>query len=155
MGFYSEIFKETRTAYELLLPWLINRYLYKNFKIGCRKKKTRKTLKYYVQTVGDLTVLALIGKILSKKYPSNKTRLLIERFERPENHREFFGKFDKIVKLVLRELITYARERKKESKARGEETWDPRELHRTYNDMLKRRGTRKIIQKCVKILPKL
>jgi len=155
-GFYPLIFKPTRTANELLLPFLIRNYIYKNFDIGKRTRGVRKTIKHFVKTIGDFTILALLGKILKKKYKLNtvKIELLVERFENPNDHRDFFHPFDEIVKNLVSKLINYAKKVRREYKSRGEE-WDPRELHRRYNDLVRDTEIRKLIKEGVKKLPPL
>lgn len=161
-GFYDQIFEDMRTAHELLLPWLIREYLYQRFDVGYRRKGARKTMRHYVRTVGDLTVLALIGKTLNKKYglsakstsSRRKMRLLVERLENPHNYKDFFRKYNKVVSSVLRGLETYGNKLKRQSTIR-KEAWDERELHRVYSDMLKDGRIRTIIRQAVGVLPPL
>ncbi|MEM3139454.1 MAG: AIPR family protein [Archaeoglobaceae archaeon] len=160
--YYDEIFPKTRTAYELLLPKLISDYLYQNFGVGCRKRGERKTMRYYVRTVGDLTVLALVGEIIKRKYhpfaksesATRNLRFLVVRFEKPEGYRDFFEKYDKVVKLLLKSIERWAKRKKQEAERRGE-TWDVRELHRDYADALKDQRIIKCIHKSIDILPRL
>jgi hypothetical protein len=160
--YYDRIFPKTRTPHELLLPWLIRGDLYQNFDIGYRKWRERKTMRYYVRTVGDLTVLALVGEIIKRKYhlfakstsANRNLRLLVARFENPEEHRDFFGKYDKIVKLVMKSIEHWAKGKKRGTERKGE-AWDPRELHRDYIDALKDRTIKKSIRKGMNVLPHL
>lgn len=156
-GFYNEIFSKKRRAEELLLPWLVKVDLYKNFEVGYKRKKVKRTLKYIVLTVGDLTLLALIGEIFRKKYRIHKNiskvKALVEIFENRESYRYFFKKYDKIVKELIQGLIGCAKILKK-SKARGEE-WDERELHRKYSEILRNKLIRVVVKKGIGELPEL
>jgi hypothetical protein len=157
--YYQEIFPKERSPYELLLPWLVRAYLYKYHEIGRREQPRKKFILHYVRTRGDLTVLALTGKILERKYlkGSKKTRnikLLVDRFEKPEDHREFFENFDSAVNLLVKSLQDWARKRKKIVE-KQEGAWDSRELHRNYGEILEHPNVRRAIRESMHSLPRL
>jgi hypothetical protein len=160
--FRREVFPNTRTARELLLPWLVRRDLRSAFQVGHRRHGERKTVRYYVRTVGDLTILAFVGEIVRRKYhiftqsarASGILRMLVERFEDQEAHPEFFSKYDKVIKRVLQATESWAKRRKTAASKKGEE-WDVRELHIGYHNALRDPGIRKAIHKGVASLPAL
>jgi hypothetical protein len=113
-GFYDIVFHEGVSGEELLLSYLVSSYLYREFSIGYRPQGANRTRKYMIQTHGNLTVLALVGLVIRKKYSlqlpikGQKQQvlkvLLLPRFESSEDYPEFFETFRKIVKNMLKGL---------------------------------------------------
>lgn len=105
-GFYDSVFHENIVVEELLFPYLVSEYLYDKFAIGYRPQLKKRTRKYMVQTHGNLTVLALVGRAIQTRYrlelpvkDLKKKQLLsnflIPRFENPRDYPEYFEQFDK------------------------------------------------------------
>lgn len=113
-GFYDIVFHDGVSGEEMLLPYLVSNYLYNEFSIGYRPQGANRTRKYMIQTHGNLTVLALVGLVIRKKYSfhlpvkGQKQQvlkvLLLPRFEDPDDYPEFFEEFRKVVSNLLKAL---------------------------------------------------
>lgn len=110
-GFYDIVFPEHVTTEELLLPLLVSKYLYDWFSIGYRPQGAKRTRRYMIQTHGNLTVLAILGRAIRLKYrletPIQGPRkqllgnLLIPRFESTDDFPEYFKGFHRSASILL------------------------------------------------------
>ena len=129
-GFYDMVFPEHVTPEELLLPFLVSNYLYDHFEVGYRPQGVKRTRRYMIQTHGNLTVLALMGRAIRSNYrlempvhgPKKQLlgNLLIPRLECAEDFPEYFPEFNKCVRILLDGLDEWVkRAAKRQSREEG------------------------------------
>lgn len=164
-GFYDIVFPVHVTAEELLLPYLISNYLYDAFRIGYRPQGVKRTRRYMIQTHGNLTVLALIGRIVRSKYrlelplrnPQLLGNLLIPRFEIPADHPEYFSELEDGVRILLNGLDDWAK-RAAKIQSRDEGQVDFRKIFissATHQSIVRDRKMRDLLRRAEDRLPDL
>lgn len=167
VGFYDIVFPDYVAAEDLLLPFLVSNHLYDDFKIGYRPQGVKRTKKYMVQTHGNLTILALLGRAIRFKYrlemPLQASRkqllgnLLIPRFERPSDHPEFFTNFNRSCQKLLNGIYDWVnREAKRQEREEG--LVDIRKMFisaTTLGDILGDRRMRQTMKRAQTHLPEL
>lgn len=166
-GFYDIVFPENVGAEELLLPYLVSNYLYDEFSIGYRPQGVKRTKKYMIQTHGNLTVLALLGRAIRSKYgleipvpaPAKQLlgNLLIPRFESVAEHPDFFARFDRGAKILLDGLGEWV-DRAIKRQRREEGTGDFRKIfisQSTHAEILGDRRMKKVLKRTQKYMPDL
>jgi len=166
-GFYDIVFPEDITADELLFPFLVSCYLYDEFEIGYRPKGARRTRKYMLQTHGNLTILALLGRAIRSKYsletPIQRAKkqllsnLLIPRFENPDRFPEYFPALNRSVRILLNGLDTWVK-RASKRQSREEGRVDIRKLFispATHQNILRDRSMKYELRRTQRYLPTL
>jgi len=166
-GFYDIVFPEHIAPEELLLPLLVSNYLYDEFSIGYRPQGVRRTVRYMIQTHGNLTVLALVGRAVRLAYdleiPMRGPRrtllgnLLIPRFESAVEHPEFFARFNRSVQVLLGGLEEWASRAVKRQR-REEDSSDLRKIfisQSTHRAILRDRRMRHVLKHTQKYIPEL
>jgi hypothetical protein len=164
-GFYDIVFSAHVTAEELLLPFLVSNYLYDAFKIGYRPQGVKRTRRYMIQTHGNLTVLALIGRMIRSKYrlelplrnPQLLGNLLIPRFEIPKDHPEYFVGLENGVRILIDGLDDWVKRAARiQSKEEGQV--DFRKIFissTTHQSIVRDRKMREVLRRAESRLPDL
>lgn len=166
-GFYDIVFPEHVAADELLLPFLVSKYLYDKFKIGYRPQGVKRTRRYMIQTHGNLTALALMGRIIRSKYglemsmrgPRKQllSNLLIPRFETCDDFPEYFKEFDRSIRIMLDGLDEWVNRATKRQR-REEGRVDFRKIFispSTLQDVLRDRRMKHELKRTQKHIPDL
>ncbi len=166
-GFYDIVFHDGVCCEELLLAYLVSRYLKNEFGIGHRPLGARRTRGYMMKTHGNLSVLGLVGKLLRHKYSLDLPIkgqmlqvlkvLLVPRFENPDEHPEFFTAFKKAFAKLWKGLEAWIEKAEKRQR-RELGAVDLRKLFiagSTFEEILHDGSMKSTLRKAQKQLPEL
>lgn len=158
-GYYDQIFKPDTTAEDLMLPYLVREFLYDELRIGFRPRGIRRTRIHEVKIHGDLTMLALMGRILKRKYGSNKRklRLIISKLENPDEHRYFYTRLHEVARDVFKAFHDFMTREISRAERQGEspEVRDILVRDVTFRKILSDQRAKRVIRKSRGRLPSL